>query len=126
MLYSLETLLDRPWPMFCIAAGALFTILTGFVYTKKPFYWRTQIMSSERQPMTLLGRAKLEQELKHLLTVERPDAIRAIEEARGHGDISENADYDAAKERQGFLEGRIADIQSKIANAEVVDTATLK
>jgi transcription elongation factor GreA len=83
-------------------------------------------MSSERQPMTVLGRAKLEQELKHLLTVERPETIRAIEEARGHGDISENADYDAAKERQGFLEGRIADIQSKIANAEVVDTATLK
>src|ERR1700722_3291949 len=86
----------------------------------------TERQTSERQPMTLAGRAKLEVELKHLLTVERPDVIRAIEEARGHGDISENADYDAAKERQGFIESRIADIQSKLANAEVVDTAALK
>src|SRR5271170_3130454 len=82
--------------------------------------------ASERQPMTLAGRAKLEGELKHLITVERPDVIRAIEEARGHGDISENADYDAAKERQGFIESRIGDIQAKLANAEVVDTASLK
>jgi transcription elongation factor GreA len=81
---------------------------------------------ADRQPMTLEGRAKLESELKHLVTVDRPDVIRAIEEARGHGDISENADYDAAKERQGFLESRIADIQGKLANAEVVDTAQLK
>lgn len=76
--------------------------------------------------MTLAGKAKLEVELKHLITVERPDVIRAIEEARGHGDISENADYDAAKERQGFIESRIADIQGKLANSEVVDTASLK
>jgi transcription elongation factor GreA len=86
----------------------------------------TERQISERQPMTLAGRAKLESELKHLITVERPSVIKAIEEARGHGDISENADYDAAKERQGFLESRIADIQSKLANAEVVDTAALK
>jgi transcription elongation factor GreA len=82
--------------------------------------------TSDRSPMTIAGRAKLELELKHLLQVERPDVIKAIEEARGHGDISENADYDAAKERQGFIESRIADIQTKIANAEVVDTASLK
>src|SRR5580692_459538 len=81
---------------------------------------------SDRQPMTLAGRAKLETELKHLVSVERPDVIKAIEEARGHGDISENADYDAAKERQGFIESRIGDIQGKLVSAEVVDTAALK
>src|SRR5580692_8122569 len=87
---------------------------------------QTDRPQSDRQPMTLAGRAKLEVELKHLITVDRPDVIRAIEEARGHGDISENADYDAAKERQGFIESRIADIQGKLANSEVVDTASLK
>jgi transcription elongation factor GreA len=61
-----------------------------------------------------------------LIQVERPDVIRAIEEARGHGDLSENADYDAAKERQGFVEARIADIQAKLANAEIVDPTTVK
>lgn len=83
-------------------------------------------MPSDRQPMTVAGKAKLEQELKHLLQVERPSTIRAIEEARGHGDISENADYDAAKERQAFVEARIAEIQGKIVNAEVVDPKDLK
>lgn len=86
----------------------------------------TERTVADRQPMTLAGRAKLENELKHLITVERPTVIKAIEEARGHGDISENADYDAAKERQGFIESRIAEIQGKLANAEVVDTAVLK
>jgi transcription elongation factor GreA len=76
--------------------------------------------------MTVSGKAKLEAELKHLIQVERPSTIHAIEEARGHGDISENADYDAAKERQAFVEARIGEIQGKIANAEVVDTAQLK
>lgn len=81
---------------------------------------------SDRQPMTLAGKAKLEGELKNLLHSERPSVIKAIEEARGHGDISENADYDAAKDRQAMIEGRIAEIQGKLANAEVVDTATLE
>ena len=81
---------------------------------------------SDRQPMTLAGKAKLENELRNLLHTERPAVIKAIEEARGHGDLSENADYDAAKDRQGMIEGRIADVQSKIANAEVVDTAVLR
>lgn len=81
---------------------------------------------SDRQPMTLAGKAKLETELKNLIHVERPNVIKAIEEARGHGDISENADYDAAKDRQAMIEGRIAEIQAKLANAEVVDTATLR
>lgn len=81
---------------------------------------------SDRQPMTLAGKAELESELKNLIHVERPSVIKAIEEARGHGDISENADYDAAKDRQAMIEGRIAEIQAKLANAEVVDTSTLK
>ena len=76
--------------------------------------------------MTLQGKEKLEAELKRLLSVERPDVIKAIEEARGHGDLSENADYDAAKERQAFVESRIADIQTKLANAEVIDIASIK
>ena len=80
---------------------------------------------SDRQPMTLAGKAKLESELKNLIHVDRPNVIKAIEEARGHGDISENADYDTAKDRQAMIEGRIAEIQGKLANAEVVDTATL-
>lgn len=83
-------------------------------------------MTSERQPMTIQGKAKLEKELQHLLSVERPSIIKAIEEARSNGDLSENADYDAAKERQAFCEARINDIQAKIANAEVIDISTLK
>lgn len=81
---------------------------------------------SDRQPMTLAGKSKLEAELKNLITVERPNVIKAIEEARGHGDLSENADYDAAKDRQGMIEGRIAEIQGKLVNAEVVDVALLE
>lgn len=83
-------------------------------------------MATDKQPMTLTGKAKLEAELKNLLSVERPDVIRAIEEARGHGDLSENADYDAAKERQAFVEARIGEIQGKLAGAEVVDPAAIK
>ena len=81
---------------------------------------------SDRQPMTTAGKAKLEQELKVLIHQERPAVIKAIEEARGHGDLSENADYDAAKDRQAMIEGRIADIQGKLTNAEVVDISTLE
>jgi len=81
---------------------------------------------SDRQPMTVAGKAKLESELKTLIHQERPAVIKAIEEARGHGDLSENADYDAAKDRQAMIEGRIADIQGKLSNAEVVDTTQLQ
>lgn len=83
-------------------------------------------MSSEKQPMTVRGRDLLNKELKNLIQVERPEAIRAIEEARGHGDLSENADYDAAKERQGFIESRISEIQAKLANAEVINPAEVQ
>lgn len=79
-----------------------------------------------KQPMTIEGKARLEEELKNLTHVERPKIIKAIEDARSNGDLSENADYDAAKERQGFIESRIGEIQSKIANAEVIDISSLK
>lgn len=81
---------------------------------------------SDRQPMTVAGKAKLEAELRNLIHNERPSVIKAIEEARGHGDLSENADYDAAKDRQAMIEGRIADIQGKLSNAEVVDISQLQ
>lgn len=84
------------------------------------------VTTSDKLPMTLRGKALLEAELKKLLHEERPSVIRAIEEARAQGDISENAEYEAAKERQGYIEGRIAEIQGKIASAEVIDPATIK
>src|SRR6476659_1381100 len=77
-------------------------------------------------PITLRGKQKLETELKTLLQVERPSVIKAIEHARSQGDLSENAEYDAAKERQGWIEARIAEIQHQLAGAEIVDTKTLK
>jgi transcription elongation factor GreA len=78
-----------------------------------------------RIPMTVQGAERLKVELHRLKTVERPAVIQAIADARSHGDISENADYDAAKERQGFIEGRIADVESKLANAQIIDPSTL-
>jgi len=81
---------------------------------------------SEKIPMTVLGKRALEDELKHLMSVERPSVIKAIEIARGHGDLSENADYSAAKERQSFIEGRIQDINGKLARAQVIDPSTIK
>lgn len=83
-------------------------------------------MSSDKLPMTIRGKALLEAELKRLLHEERPAVIKAIEEARSHGDISENAEYDAAKDRQSMIEGRIGEIQFKLSQAEVVDTSTIK
>ncbi|MBK7962285.1 MAG: transcription elongation factor GreA [Bdellovibrionales bacterium] len=76
--------------------------------------------------MTVRGKALLDVELKRLLQVERPAVIRAIEEAQAHGDISENAEYESAKEKQGMIEGRIAEIQSKLAGAEVIETSQIK
>ena len=80
----------------------------------------------DKIPMTLRGKANLEAELKKLMQFERPAIIKAIEEARAHGDISENAEYEAAKERQGMIEGRIADIQGKLASSEAIDPSTIK
>jgi transcription elongation factor GreA len=80
----------------------------------------------EKRPMTVRGKNLLDQELKKLMQEDRPSVIRAIEEARAQGDISENAEYEAAKDRQGHIEGRIADIQSKLAIAEIIDPALIK
>jgi transcription elongation factor GreA len=76
-------------------------------------------------PMTRKGLEALKLELQNLKSVERPKIIEAIAEARAQGDLSENAEYESAKERQGFIEGRIAEIESKISQAEVIDPATL-
>ncbi len=76
-------------------------------------------------PMTVEGAQRLKVELHRLRTVERPAIIQAIAEARTHGDLSENADYDAAKERQGFIEGRIKEVETKLANAQVIDPSGL-
>lgn len=75
--------------------------------------------------MTAEGYASLDEELKRLKTLERPAVIAAISEARAHGDLSENAEYHAAKERQGWIEGRIAEIEDKISRAQVIDVSKL-
>ncbi|CAA9250527.1 MAG: Transcription elongation factor GreA [uncultured Craurococcus sp.] len=79
----------------------------------------------QKFPMTAEGLAKLEEELKVLRTEERPAVIRAIAEARAHGDLSENAEYHAARERQSFIEGRIAELETIIPAAEVIDVSKL-
>lgn len=76
-------------------------------------------------PMTPAGYEKLRQELDRLRKVERPKTIRDIEDARSHGDLSENAEYHAAKERQGWIEAMMREIESKLADAQVIDTASL-
>jgi transcription elongation factor GreA len=76
-------------------------------------------------PMTSDGYQRLEEELRHLKLNERPAIIRAIAEAREHGDLSENAEYHAARERQSFIEGRVAELEDKIARAEVIDVSKL-
>ncbi len=79
----------------------------------------------KRTPMTMRGAEALRAELKRLKTEARPSVIKAIAEARGHGDLSENAEYHAAREQQGFIEGRIKEIEMKLANAEVIDPSKL-
>ena len=78
-----------------------------------------------KMPMTKKGQDELEEELRRLKSEERPAIIRAIAEAREHGDLSENAEYHAARERQGFVEGRIAELEDVISRAEVIDTSKL-
>ena len=80
---------------------------------------------SDKVPMTAGGFARLEEELRYLKSTARPEVIRAIAEAREHGDLSENAEYHAARERQSFIEGRVAELEDKIARAEVIDVSSL-
>lgn len=79
----------------------------------------------KRNPMTARGAEMLRTELKRLKSEDRPNVIKAIAEARGHGDLSENAEYHAAREQQGFIEGRIAEIESKLSTADIIDVAQL-
>ncbi|AYN19990.1 transcription elongation factor GreA [Alcaligenes aquatilis] len=77
-------------------------------------------------PLTAQGAQRLQVELHRLKTVERPDVINAIAEARAQGDLSENAEYDAARERQGFIEGRIAELEGTLSNAQIIEPASLE
>ncbi|MEM7169708.1 MAG: transcription elongation factor GreA [Pseudomonadota bacterium] len=80
---------------------------------------------SEKIPMTASGLARLEEELRYLKSTARPEIIRAIAQAREHGDLSENAEYHAARERQSFIEGRVMELEDKIARSDVIDVSTL-
>src|SRR6266403_1296361 len=79
----------------------------------------------ERIPMTAAGYKALEDEIQHLKLVERPAVIKMITEARSHGDLSENAEYHAAKERQAFIEGRVMDLEDKLSRADIIDVSKL-
>ncbi len=81
--------------------------------------------TAEKVPMLAEGHRKLTEQVKHLKTVERPEVVQAIEDARAHGDLSENAEYHAAKERQGQIEAMIADIDDQLSRAMVIDPASL-
>jgi transcription elongation factor GreA len=79
----------------------------------------------DKVPMTKLGYKRLEEELKRLKSIERPAIVKAIAEAREHGDLSENAEYHAARERQSFVEGRVEELEDKISRAEIIDVSAL-
>jgi transcription elongation factor GreA len=89
----------------------------------KFLFMREQNM--QKVPMTKTGAKQLEEELANLKSVVRPSVIQAIAEARSHGDLSENAEYDAAKEKQAFVEGRIAEVESKLSHAQIIDLSTV-
>ncbi len=79
----------------------------------------------KKVPLTVRGAQRLREELQRLKSVDRPQVIRAISEARAHGDLKENAEYHAAREQQSFIEGRIADIEAKLAHAQIIDLSTV-
>ncbi|MFN3834342.1 MAG: transcription elongation factor GreA [Glycocaulis sp.] len=79
----------------------------------------------QKIPMTAEGHRALDEELKHLKSVERPSVIQAISEARDHGDLSENAEYHAAKERQSWIEGRVVELEDKLARAQIIDVSRM-
>lgn len=83
-------------------------------------------MSDQRYPVTRKGHEQLKAELKHLMSVVRPEVVQAIADAREHGDLKENAEYHAAKERQGFVEGRIQELNGKLAQCNVIDISQLE
>lgn len=82
-------------------------------------------MAVSQFPVTVRGAELLKEELQHLRGVDRPNIIQAIAEARAQGDLSENAEYESAKERQSFIEGRIAELEAKLSNMQIIDPATL-
>lgn len=94
-----------------------------FLRAAAPGFVEEEIMS--KIPLTVIGAEKLRAELQELKTVQRPAIIAAIAEARSHGDLSENAEYAAAKERQSFIEGRIVELEAKVSNAQIIDPALL-
>ena len=88
-------------------------------------FWLLKVYRMERIPMTTAGHQALEDELQQLKTVERHAVIKMIAEARAHGDLSENAEYHAAKDRQSFIEGRMMDLEDKLSRAEIIDLSKL-
>lgn len=87
--------------------------------------WVTNMATLEKLPILPSGHAKMQAELQKLKTVDRPEVVQAIEEARAHGDLSENAEYHAAKERQGQIEAQIIELEDQLARAQVIDPTTL-
>src|SRR5580704_10637648 len=85
-----------------------------------------EVIGMQKVPMTITGAEKLREELNRLKMVERPKIISAIAEARAHGDLKENAEYHAAREQQGFIEGRILEIESKLAVAQIIDVSKME
>jgi transcription elongation factor GreA len=86
---------------------------------------KTDKIMEKKIPMTEKGYQRLQEEMRHLKNVERPAVIKAISDAREHGDLSENAEYHAAKERQSFIEGRLAELEDKISRADVIDVSKI-
>ena len=93
----------------------------SFILYLKSVIFLVEVSKMEKFPLTKQGFIELEEELKHLKAVDRPNIIAAIAEARSHGDLSENAEYSAAKEKQSFIEGRIQDLEAVISRAQVID-----